>query len=130
MFTTKATFERDNTRPDPVLVVAAKAPYRHYRHWNRPFEILFQHLYLCFRWTFNPAVLTQVSSATGSSGATAMSPSTPPITSPSTQFNIGDLVQICNDVERVRGLQLGHGEWTEAMEAVCTVRFYVYIAFW
>jgi hypothetical protein len=121
LFTAKATFERKRerlprTRPDPVLVVAAKAPYRHYRHWNRPFEILFQ--YLCFRWTFNPAVLTQVSSATGSSGATAMSPSTPPITSPSTQFNIGDLVQIYNDVERVRGLQLGHGEWTEAMEAV------------
>ena len=54
----------------------------------------------------------------GSSGATAVSPSTPPITSPATQFNIGDLVQICNDVERVRGLQRGHGEWTEAMEAV------------
>ena len=29
-------------------------------------------------------------------------------------------MQIGNDVERVRGLQLGHGEWTGAMEAVCT----------
>ena len=63
-------------------------------------------------------MLTRSSDTPGSSGATAMSPSTPPITSPATQFNIGDLVQICNDVEKVRRLQLGHGEWTEAMEAV------------
>ena len=68
-------------------------------------------------------MLTRTSDTPGVGGATAMSPSTPPITSPATQFNIGDLVQICNDVERVRGLQLGHGEWTEAMEAACACRF-------
>lgn len=71
------------------------------------------------RWTFNPAVLTRVPGATGGAGATGTSPSTPPTMSPSTpsQFHIGDLVQICNDVERVKTLQLGHGEWTETMEA-------------
>lgn len=58
------------------------------------------------------------SSASG--GAMAVSPSTPPVMSPTspTQFHIGDLVQICNDVDTVKALQLGHGEWTEAMEAV------------
>ena len=77
---------------------------------------------ICGRWTFNPAVLTRVSDAAGNTATTTISPATPPITSPETQFNIGDLVQICNDVERVRGLQLGHGEWTGAMEAVCIAR--------
>ena len=94
---------------------------------KRTMHAMYFNLYiLCFRWTFNPAVLTRVSGTPDNSGATAMSPSTPPMTSPATQFNIGDLVQIINDAERVRGLQLGHGEWTEAMEAVCTSLIYFY----
>ena len=31
------------------------------------------------------------------------------------QFSVGDLVQICNDLERMKILQRGHGEWAEAM---------------
>ena len=30
-------------------------------------------------------------------------------------FQVGDLVHISNDLERVKVLQRGHGEWTEAM---------------
>lgn len=60
------------------------------------------------RWTFNPAVLTKVNtappaSATGTEGPTGQ------------QYSVGDLVQICNDLERIKILQRGHGEWAEAM---------------
>lgn len=30
-------------------------------------------------------------------------------------FSVGDLVQICSNVERMKVLQRGHGEWAEAM---------------
>lgn len=30
-------------------------------------------------------------------------------------FAVGDLVQICSDMERIKILQRGHGEWAEAM---------------
>jgi E3 ubiquitin-protein ligase mind-bomb len=36
----------------------------------------------------------------------------------SQQFAVGDLVQICGDVERMKLLQRGHGEWAEAMVPV------------
>ncbi|XP_014247997.1 E3 ubiquitin-protein ligase MIB1 [Cimex lectularius] len=52
------------------------------------------------RWTFNPAVLTKVSA----------SPSSRNI-----QFTVGDIVQICSDLERMKVLQKGHGEWATAM---------------
>lgn len=60
------------------------------------------------RWTFNPAVLTKVNSApaavaSGGEGATNQ------------QFAVGDLVQVCSDLERIKILQRGHGEWAEAM---------------
>merc|ERR1712218_140981 len=32
-----------------------------------------------------------------------------------TQYNVGDLVQICSDAERMKVLQRGHGEWADAM---------------
>lgn len=31
------------------------------------------------------------------------------------QFLVGDLVQICYDIDRIKLLQRGHGEWAEAM---------------
>lgn len=34
------------------------------------------------------------------------------------QFAVGDLVQICSDLERIKILQRGHGEWAEAMAPV------------
>ena len=36
----------------------------------------------------------------------------------SQQFSVGDLVQICADIERIKILQRGHGEWAEAMVPV------------
>lgn len=33
----------------------------------------------------------------------------------SSQFHVGDLVQICYDIDRIKLLQRGHGEWAEAM---------------
>ncbi|XP_068969133.1 E3 ubiquitin-protein ligase mib1-like isoform X1 [Bombus flavifrons] len=57
------------------------------------------------RWTFNPAVLTKVQIPV-------------PVTSSSSDnqtFAVGDLVQICNDIEKIQRLQRGHGEWAEAM---------------
>ncbi|XP_002086414.2 E3 ubiquitin-protein ligase mind-bomb [Drosophila yakuba] len=52
------------------------------------------------RWTFNPAVLTKVSSPT----------TAPP------EFQVGDIVKICSDVESIKILQRGHGEWADAMQ--------------
>ncbi|XP_059226620.1 E3 ubiquitin-protein ligase mind-bomb isoform X2 [Stomoxys calcitrans] len=52
------------------------------------------------RWTFNPAVLTKVSSQT----------TAPP------EFQVGDIVKICSDVESIKQLQRGHGEWADAMQ--------------
>uniref|UniRef100_A0A8C4ZEC4 RING-type E3 ubiquitin transferase n=1 Tax=Gadus morhua TaxID=8049 RepID=A0A8C4ZEC4_GADMO len=60
------------------------------------------------RWTFNPAVLTKanvVRSGEAAAGAEGGS----------CQFLVGDLVQICYDIDRIKLLQRGHGEWAEAM---------------
>lgn len=62
------------------------------------------------RWTFNPAVLTKVAVAAPSGSA---GPS-----DTQQQFTVGDLVQICSDLERIKILQRGHGEWAEAMAPV------------
>jgi E3 ubiquitin-protein ligase mind-bomb len=62
------------------------------------------------RWTFNPAVLTKVVSASSTGTSSSGEPSTS-----AQQFAVGDLVQICADIERVKLLQRGHGEWAEAM---------------
>lgn len=54
------------------------------------------------RWTFNAAVLTKMAS-NGSNDDSA------------SQFAVGDFVKICSDLERIKILQRGHGEWAEAM---------------
>ncbi|XP_045487539.1 E3 ubiquitin-protein ligase MIB1 [Pieris rapae] len=59
------------------------------------------------RWTFNIAVLTKVSSGSGSGTVSPSSGNT---------FAVGDIVQICSDKERVKALQRGHGEWAETMD--------------
>ena len=61
-----------------------------------------------FRWTFNPAVLTKVAAAVPSTSAPENQQ----------QFAVSDLVQICSDLERIKILQRGHGEWAEAMAPV------------
>lgn len=37
---------------------------------------------------------------------------------PQQQFAVGDVVQICPDMERVKMLQRGHGDWADGMAAV------------
>ncbi len=78
-------------------------------------------MYVSYRWTFNPAVLTKAnpSSSSSASGGNEASVASP--------FQVGDLVQICSDLERMKALQRGHGEWAEAMLPVswlilCTFR--------
>ena len=70
---------------------------------------LFECIHFCLhRWTFNPAVLTKanvVRSGEVAAGAEGGS----------SQFLVGDLVQICYDIDRIKLLQRGHGEWAEAM---------------
>lgn len=65
------------------------------------------------RWTFNPAVLTKVSGPVVTSSATSLSPTV--AGEGGHLFAVGDLVQICSDMERMKVLQRGHGEWAEAM---------------
>lgn len=74
------------------------------------------------RWTFNPAVLTKVSGPVVlNSAASNMSPTASTSVSSGAagalevQFSVGDLVQICSNMERIKVLQRGHGEWAEAM---------------
>jgi E3 ubiquitin-protein ligase mind-bomb len=73
---------------------------------------MFHYLLFPHRWTFNPAVLTKVNTTnTTPSTSAEATPAVPP----SAQFAVGDLVQICNDLEKIKLLQRGHGEWAEAM---------------
>lgn len=60
------------------------------------------------RWTFNPAVLTKV----------ALVPPNMSANENQQHFAVGDLVQICSDIERIKILQRGHGEWADAMTSV------------
>uniref|UniRef100_A0A8C8JJ55 RING-type E3 ubiquitin transferase n=1 Tax=Oncorhynchus tshawytscha TaxID=74940 RepID=A0A8C8JJ55_ONCTS len=61
------------------------------------------------RWTFNPAVLTKANVVRSGEGVAAGAEGG------SSQFLVGDLVQICYDIDRIKLLQRGHGEWAEAM---------------
>ncbi|KAK0093716.1 hypothetical protein PV326_012837 [Microctonus aethiopoides] len=58
------------------------------------------------RWTFNPAVLSKVQVPVPAGTSSTCDNQT---------FAVGDLVQICNDLEKIKLLQRGHGEWAEAM---------------
>lgn len=56
-----------------------------------------------FRWTFNPAVLTKVSGPVGlSATGTNLSPSGVGGLDNGHHFSVGDLVQICSDMERMK----------------------------
>lgn len=92
------------------------------------------------RWTFNPAVLTKVNPAsamfTSLTPTSLEGPSSMPGSSglsggnlmggvlsgdggynetPQQLFAVGDVVQICSDLERIKMLQRGHGEWADGM---------------
>lgn len=47
------------------------------------------------RWTFNPTTLIKVNS-----------------------FSVGDIISVINDIDKVRELQKGHGEWIDIMRNV------------
>lgn len=34
-------------------------------------------------------------------------------------FAVGELVRVLEDIESVKSLQVGHGEWTDSMASVC-----------
>lgn len=72
------------------------------------------------RWTFNPAVLSKVQVPVPVGTST---------TSDNQTFTVGDLVQICNDLEKIKLLQRGHGEWAEAMVPVSINIFYVQLKY-
>lgn len=74
------------------------------------FNIFFQ------RWTLNPAVLTKVPTPVLAASGEQQS-----------QFAVGDLVQICQDLERIKILQRGHGEWAEAMAPVRNTEYNVFL---
>ena len=82
------------------------------------------------RWTLNPALLTRleltpeqqaamqrqqttVNMARASSAAAATA-----VAGPNQALKVNDTVQICSDLERMKILQRGHGEWAEAMVPV------------
>lgn len=68
------------------------------------------------RWTFNAAVLTKVA---GLGDPVAGSSNSAESTSHDGQIiRVGSTVKISNDVEYVRRLQKGHGEWADAMSMV------------
>lgn len=64
------------------------------------------------RWTFNPAVLTKVS---GINATTSPVASTSSLLQQEQCIRVGSLVKISRDIDLVRRLQKGHGEWTDAM---------------
>lgn len=110
-------------------IVSIVSNHRKFVAYKQKFiqQIIFKHTFhfvrlkstlndsLC-RWTFNPAVLTKANvvrsgdAAQGAEGGTS-------------QFQVGDLVQVCYDLERIKLLQRGHGEWAEAMLPVSSCVF-------
>lgn len=37
------------------------------------------------------------------------------------RYKVGDLIKISSDIQKVKDLQRGHGEWTDNMKGVFTV---------
>lgn len=52
------------------------------------------------RWTFNPITLAKVNS-----------------------FAVGDIISVINDIDKVKELQKGHGEWIDIMKNVNALLF-------
>jgi len=83
-----------------------------------------------FRWTFNPAGLTKVILPRGAVGGQAVNEQNAAaeamneLRDCSNGFTVGDVVQVCADLERMKILQRGHGEWADAMLPVSLSFFY------
>ena len=84
------------------------------------------------KWTFNPAVLNRVPEpdeiaencveheAFSDSSNDFYKPKSKSLNedelqTPLSKIFVGDLVQICPDVEKLKLIQRGHGEWADAM---------------
>ncbi|XP_055349555.1 E3 ubiquitin-protein ligase MIB1-like isoform X2 [Paramacrobiotus metropolitanus] len=69
------------------------------------------------KWTFNPAVLTKALSTAANNSNLAAANNTADAGEASSyqSFQVGDVVEVSRDAERVKILQRGHGEWAEAM---------------
>jgi E3 ubiquitin-protein ligase mind-bomb len=76
------------------------------------------------RWTLNPALLTRVELTSEQKlvmerqQTTANIARTTASVIPNQALKINDMVQICSDLEKMKILQRGHGEWAEAMVPV------------
>lgn len=69
-----------------------------------------------FRWTFNPAVLTKTNLAvTQIIERTTLQLGSADPAPCAHKFEMGDIVEVCRDMESVQILQRGHGEWTPGM---------------
>lgn len=103
------------------------------------FQFIFSHS----RWTFNPAVLSKIRDLPSLDSNSAMVRSLASMSldesrqRPSRRravcsglFVEGDVVQILNSHyrDRVKTLQEGHGEWTDAMDEV-KILFFIYLFF-
>lgn len=86
------------------------------------------------RWTLNPALLTRLDltpeqqiamqrqqttvNQARITAATTAAAAAPTTSGPNQGLKVNDTVQICSDLERMKILQRGHGEWAEAMVPV------------
>lgn len=84
------------------------------------------------RWTFNSAVLTNVggisvptSPIANSSKNNSLSLLERTFPAPEPSIKLGSTVRISRDLEFVRRLQKGHGEWADAMAMVCCSILYI-----
>lgn len=89
------------------------------------------------RWTFNAAVLTNVGGISVPTSPIASSSNTKnnslsllERTTPILSIRVGSTVRISRDLEFVRRLQKGHGEWADAMAMVWLNIFYVVILYY
>jgi E3 ubiquitin-protein ligase mind-bomb len=72
------------------------------------------------KWTFNPAVLTVANSTASTTNTDSLESRLHQIKIDSTcstdkEFSINDLVEVTSNLEQIKVLQSGHGEWAEAM---------------
>ena len=76
------------------------------------------------RWTLNPVLLAKVEltpeqqTTMQQRQTTADAVKTAAAATSVQSLQINDIVQICSDLEKIKVLQRGHGEWAEAMVPV------------
>ena len=84
------------------------------------------------KWTFNSAVLTLVFNESHNTESNRPTTSYKADNYNSNQiFQVGDVVQICSDNEKMKKIQKGHGEWADAINPVSykinLLKLYIYL---